>query len=75
MSQYRLYVVGPDGSFITAHDIEVDNDEAAIAEARKKADDRAIEVWQRARMVTKIDPSADSKTPGNLFSRFSIQKK
>ena len=75
MAAYRLYIVKPDGSFIDAHDIEAENDDAAITEARELGDDRPIEVWQWARMVTKIDPSANSKTPGDLFTRFDKQKK
>lgn len=67
---YRAYFVGPDGHFINRKDIDAASDEAAVAAVQKLAKGQAIEVWRGERLVTKIDASPGSKTPGNLFKLF-----
>jgi len=75
MLQYRIYYVGSDGHFIKAENVSFESDAEAISEARRLAGDHPIEVWQLDRLVTKIDVSPGSSMPGNLFPRFTSQKK
>ncbi len=67
---YRIYFVGADGHFINREDVDAESDKAAIAAARALSKGQAIEVWQRDRLVTKVDARPGSLTPGNLFALF-----
>ena len=58
MPEYRFYelehsnrVAGP------PTELECASDHEAIAEAKKLLDGRALEVWQGARVVTRLQPS------------------
>ena len=57
MPHYRAYTVGDDGSFIACIDLLCDNDEAAIEEAKRLLDGRAIELWQGERRVVRMEGS------------------
>jgi hypothetical protein len=57
MPHYRLYTIGADGH-IEGPPAEIDcpDDPAAVQEANKVLDGQAIEVWQKARLVIRLEP-------------------
>ncbi|PSJ36337.1 hypothetical protein [Allosphingosinicella deserti] len=57
MIHYRLYFLGPDGGFLRAEDVNVADDEAAIATARERDHAETVEVWERARLVAAVPTS------------------
>ena len=54
MSYYRAYIIGPDGHFIEAINLDCTDDTAAVESAKQLIKDHDIEVWQETRMVTKL---------------------
>jgi hypothetical protein len=48
MSYYRVYIVGQDGHFIDAINLNCADDGAAIESAKQLVDGRDIELWQEA---------------------------
>ena len=66
MSYYRVYIVGQDGHFIDAINLNCADDGAAIESAKQLVDGRDIELWQEGRMVTKLvssNPAQDDPWP------------
>jgi hypothetical protein len=57
---YRAYVIGLDGHFIEAINLDCANDAAAIESAKQLINGYDVEVWQEDRMVTKLD-TGDAK--------------
>ncbi len=53
---YRAYEVGADNRVRSATVIVADSDESAIAEANQVVSEHAVELWDRGRMITRIDP-------------------
>jgi len=45
MQTYYLYFVGPTGRFIARENILAEDDDQAIAQAERKSDGRAMELW------------------------------
>ena len=60
VSEYRLYCLNEAGRFSKAHDIEADSDEQAIDAAREMKLPVVCELWQRNRMVAKLEPAKSS---------------
>jgi len=56
MAEYRLYCLNEAGKFTKALDIDARNDEAAIDRARELKLQVECELWERGRMVAKLDP-------------------
>jgi hypothetical protein len=57
MPTYRFYTLQPDGHIAAPPRIvELSDDAAAIKYAEHCLDGSAIEVWQHARQVTRLDP-------------------
>jgi hypothetical protein len=54
MSYYRAYIVGEDGHFIDALNLDCADDGAAIESAKQLVDDHNIELWQQGRLVTTL---------------------
>jgi hypothetical protein len=57
MAHYHCYLVRPDQSISSRHDIEADNDDDAIAKASAIVapdDGPIIEVWDGARLVGRL---------------------
>jgi hypothetical protein len=54
MSQYRAYIVGVDGQFIRAIELNCSNDDAAKEYAKQLACDHDVELWQGDRRITSI---------------------
>jgi hypothetical protein len=61
MPEYRIYPVGSDGHFIGEKNIECADDQEAIRIAQQDVDGRAIELWERARFITRLAPKPASK--------------
>jgi hypothetical protein len=62
MPHYRLYTLRADGHIAGLPAvIECPDDPAAVQEAKKILDGRAIEVWDRARMVIRLEPKHPGK--------------
>ena len=55
-SAYRAYVIGDEGRIETSTDILVASDEEAIEQARQLVDDHVVELWDRGRMLIRIEP-------------------
>jgi hypothetical protein len=52
MPGYRAYVVGSDGHFINAFELECADDTEAMERAKQLVDGHDIELWQLARKIT-----------------------
>ncbi len=57
MALYRLFFAGCTDGATTAAFVQCDTDKHAVEEARKKADDRTIAIWQDDRWVGMVKGS------------------
>ena len=55
MVSYRFYWLKPDGRIDTASNFECTDDTAALDHAESIRDGAAIEVWQGARRISRLD--------------------
>jgi hypothetical protein len=55
MAHYRAYLIGINGRFEKAVDLDCANDDAAKEAARRLVDDRDVELWQRDRRIEKFE--------------------
>jgi hypothetical protein len=55
MPHYRAYIIGRDGRFEKAIDLDCANDEAAEESAKQLVDGHDVELWQRDRRIAKFD--------------------
>jgi hypothetical protein len=55
MGDYRVYVIGSDGHFIEAIQLNCQDDTAAIESAKQFIDGHDIELWQRDRRIARFD--------------------
>jgi hypothetical protein len=55
MAHYRAYVIGSDGHFHAAYDLDSEDDVAAIEAARKYVNGSDVEVWQASRRLIRLD--------------------
>jgi hypothetical protein len=57
MPIYRLYVIDPDAHITVPPTLaDCPDDDLAIAKAKQYLDGKAIEVWEGARIVTRLEP-------------------
>jgi hypothetical protein len=56
MTEYRLYCLNDEGNFARAHEFEADSDEDALKQAREMKLPVVCELWERSRMVAKLEP-------------------
>ncbi len=54
MPAYRVYLVGSDGRFIKAIDLDCNDDDAAIEAAKQRVDDHDVELWQLDRHIARF---------------------
>jgi hypothetical protein len=54
MPYYRAYVLGSDGHFMDAINLDCANDAAAVESAKQLINGHDIEVWQEDRLVAKL---------------------
>jgi hypothetical protein len=57
---YRLYRLDGAGKISSAEWIEATDDEDAARQARLRAKDGTSEVWERNRLIARIEPGKDS---------------
>jgi hypothetical protein len=55
MPYYRAYIIGRDGRFDRAMELDCDDDKAAMESAKQLVNGRDVELWQRDRKVAKFD--------------------
>jgi hypothetical protein len=55
MPPYRVYMIGPDGHFQNAIDLDCVNDAAAIESAKQLVDGYDFELWQQGRKIGRFD--------------------
>ena len=63
MVAYRLYHIDGAGKFSAAEWIEADGDESALEAARQLNKSIACELWERGRLVGRVEASPDAATP------------
>jgi hypothetical protein len=51
MPEYRVYVVGSDGCFLSSVPLDCADDDAAMEQAKQLADGHDVELWQRSRKI------------------------
>jgi hypothetical protein len=54
MSEYRIYIIGNDGHYVNAENIECADDQEAIQKAQQAADGCGVELWERGRFITQL---------------------
>jgi hypothetical protein len=57
MRSYRLYSLDGAGNITMAEWLEALDDGDALREARKRQDSVVLELWDRSRLVGRIEPS------------------
>lgn len=60
MSDYRLYCLDGAGRFTTVHEIQAQDDEDAVRQARAKLLGVTCELWEHGRLIVKLAPSDES---------------
>jgi hypothetical protein len=60
MTDYRLYTVGNDGHFAACRVFACENDDDAIVWAKQWIDGTAVELWNLARLVIRLEPKPGS---------------
>jgi hypothetical protein len=56
MTDYRVYVIGTDGHFVKAVELDRASDSAAIETAEQFIDGHDLEVWQGDRFIIRLVP-------------------
>ena len=57
MAEYRIYTLRPRGAIACPPEVfDFPDDAAAVEKATQLLDGHAIEVWQRARLITRLEP-------------------
>jgi hypothetical protein len=59
MPHYRVYIVGRDGHFKDAINLDCTDDAAAVESAKQFVKGHDVEVWQEARLITKLETKKD----------------
>jgi hypothetical protein len=59
MQQYRAYLLEIDGHIRESIELESETDGEAVAKARQHFNRGALEVWQGARIVAKLDDGSE----------------
>ena len=60
MPDYRAYMIGRDGTFVNAIEIDCADDEAAVESAKQMVDGYDIELWQLDRRVARFNAKPES---------------
>ena len=54
MTYYRAYIIGQDGHFKEAINLDCADDTTAVESAKQLVNGHDVELWQRDRLVTKL---------------------
>jgi hypothetical protein len=60
MPHYRAYIIGWDGHFQNAVELDCADDKAAMESAKQFVDGHDVELWQRDRMIAKFETKSAS---------------
>jgi hypothetical protein len=52
---YRAYIIGSDGLFLSALNLDCADDAAAVEAAKQFVDGHDVEVWQNDRKVARLE--------------------
>jgi hypothetical protein len=55
MPEYRAYIIGSDGHFVSSVPLECADDAVATKQAERLVDGQDIELWQRDRKVARFE--------------------
>lgn len=64
MAEYRLYCIDGDGKIASAEWVQATSDDEAVAIVRIKKAGRVCEIWDRQRLVAKIEPRPTKSSGG-----------
>jgi hypothetical protein len=56
MAEYRAYIVGSDGHFASCEGFTCNDDNEAVAKAKRLVDGHDVEVWSGERFIVRITP-------------------
>jgi hypothetical protein len=56
MAKYRAYIVGNDGHFASCEEFTCNDDNEAVAKAKRLVDDHDVEVWSGERFIVRLTP-------------------
>ena len=54
MSQYRAYLIGPDGAFKSVIELDCANDNSAVESAKQLVNRCNVELWQHDRLIRRF---------------------
>ena len=57
MADYRLYFLNANNRIVRAEDLDCADDAAAVAAAQALDHAASIEIWNRRRLVGRVDPA------------------
>jgi hypothetical protein len=72
MPDYRAYIIGSDGHFFEAIPLDCADDAEAMEKAKRLADGRDVELWQRDRKVARFDHKQPK--PGSNWTITSLTR-
>lgn len=55
MQDYKIYILDKAGHIVLAYDFHGSDDKAAMEESKKHSNKTAVEIWQRSRLIARID--------------------
>ena len=73
MSDYRAYVVGPDGHFIGVHQIAAADQNAALTKAISLLEGHPVELWNGEEYIGTLKPGIIGRDP--IFKRPPMNQK
>lgn len=62
MSGYKLYVLDSERRIKLAYDFHGADDAAALEESKKHSGEGAIEIWEKSRLVARIERGGEAAT-------------
>lgn len=71
MTYYRAYIIGQDGHFKGAVNLDCADDTAAVESAKQLVNGHDVELWQQGRMVAKLASTDEPLTArdGRTFTK------
>jgi hypothetical protein len=63
VNEYRAYLVGIDGHFVSYEPLVCDSDDEAIAKAKRLVDGHDVELWSGPRLVVRLKSTLQPSLP------------